>query len=89
MIKNLWIIPLLLITAIVYEQGVKKISNEMEGLLQTKKEIFIFREAALARKESLEHQIMSQSDPRWITLTLIRVLGVVPEGQTKVYFKSK
>lgn len=89
MIKNLWFIPLLLLTAIAYERGVKEISTQMEGLQHTKEEIDSQKKLALVRKESLERQIMSQSDPRWITLTLTRVLGVVPEGQTKVYFKSK
>jgi hypothetical protein len=41
---------------------------------------------ALKIKEDLLLQINSQSDPAWIEMTLMKGLGVVPEGQTKVYF---
>jgi hypothetical protein len=34
----------------------------------------------------LRTQLASRNDPAWIELTLMRCLGVVPEGQTKVYF---
>ncbi|MCX6988423.1 MAG: hypothetical protein NTZ52_02820 [Chlamydiae bacterium] len=37
--------------------------------------------------EDLTLQIHSQNDPNWIELTLKKQLGVVPEGQMKVYFK--
>lgn len=39
-------------------------------------------------KEDLLLQINSQSDPAWIQLTLMKGLGLVPEGQLKVYFYS-
>lgn len=41
---------------------------------------------ALKRNENLLKQINSQSDPAWVELTLIKVLGLVPENQTKIYF---
>lgn len=43
---------------------------------------------ATERQEELQLQLQSQSDPAWIELTLMRWLGLVPEGQTKVYFKE-
>lgn len=88
MIHKLWLPALFLITAIIYEQGVNNISTEYDKLERYKEEIAQQKNNELARKQNLERQLMSQSDPNWITLTLIRVLGVVPEGQTKVYFKS-
>jgi cell division protein FtsB len=36
--------------------------------------------------ESLTLQINSQSDPEYVELVLRKGLGLVPEGQTKVYF---
>ncbi len=36
--------------------------------------------------DNLVVQINSQSDPAWIQLSLMKGLGVVPEGQQKVYF---
>ncbi len=40
----------------------------------------------LQENEELKLQINSQSDPAWIQLTLMKGLGLVPEGQLKVYF---
>ena len=82
------LIVLCLLTLIVYERGTRSIADEYDRLETYKKEMAVKYEAALSLKQNLERQIMSQSDPNWITLTLIRVLGVVPEGQTKVYFKE-
>ncbi len=44
------------------------------------------KESLLLIREDLLAQIQSQSDPAWIELTLMKGLGVVPEGQQKVYF---
>jgi hypothetical protein len=40
----------------------------------------------LDTREDLLLQIHSQSDPAWVRLTLMKGLGLVPEGQLKVYF---
>lgn len=42
-------------------------------------------QAQEAHEELLRH-LNSQSDPAFIELTLMKVLGVVPEGQTKYFF---
>ena len=44
------------------------------------------KEFLLEEKEDLKLQINSQKDPAWIELTLMKGLGLVPEGQLKVYF---
>jgi hypothetical protein len=48
--------------------------------LQTEKELL------LQEEEELLLQVNSQSDPAWIQMTLQKGLGLVPEGQLKVYF---
>jgi hypothetical protein len=40
----------------------------------------------LEEKQDLKLQINSQKDPAWIELTLMKGLGLVPEGQLKVHF---
>ena len=40
----------------------------------------------LEEKQDLKLQINSQNDPAWIELTLMKGLGLVPEGQLKVHF---
>lgn len=63
-----------------------------------KKEIFLAKtclqkmelqkKQALERKEDLQIQIVSQSDPAWVEMVLIDQLGVVPEGFLKVHFQK-
>lgn len=86
--KYIGIVALFIAVAIVYERNYHKISLEVEILSAQKYEIAELIKGAQTRKKNLDMQIMSQSDPRWITLTLMRVLGVVPEGETKLYFKN-
>ena len=38
--------------------------------------------------EDLERRLQSQSDPAWLEMVLMEQLGVVPEGQAKVYFEE-
>ena len=45
--------------------------------------------AAIAQREDLLMQIQSQSDPAWIELLIKKHLGMVPYGQTKVYFEHE
>lgn len=43
---------------------------------------------ASAERDDLLLQIRSQNDPEWVELTLMRRVGLVPEGQVKVYFEK-
>ena len=56
-----------------------------ERILQLERE----KDAALLQKEMLASQIESQQDPAWIEMVLMKRLGLVPEGQYKVYFKQE
>ncbi len=47
------------------------------------------KQALLEIQEELKLQIQSQNDPEWIQLTLMKEIGVVPEGQVKVYFEKQ
>jgi hypothetical protein len=90
MIKNyLPLIAVVCTTAILYERGLKPIHEDYEKLTEQRKTIQKEYAAALKKKGELEQEIMSQSDPGWVSLTLIKVLGVVPEGSEKVYFKTE
>ena len=44
---------------------------------------------ALKTHADLMLQIQSQSDPAWVEMVLKRNLGLVPEGQVKVYFHNE
>lgn len=83
-----WVFAFVLVTGIVYEQGSKapdalftQFTDQKNALLKQKRE-------NLERQKNLQLQINSQSDLDWIELTLIKGLGLVPEGYQKVYFHS-
>jgi len=43
---------------------------------------------AAQEREELKLKILSQSDPAWVEMILMRELGVVPEGWLKVHFRK-
>lgn len=85
-IRSWWVIAFLFGCAIIYEQGLKErdqiyhqLTDQWVGLQKQKEE-------ALRHQQNLQLQINSQSDLAWVELTLMKGLGLVPEGQKKVYF---
>jgi len=84
---NWWVLAFALFCLIAYEQGVYK-ARDTEQKLSTKMEWLQEEQTRqLARQQDIKLQINSQSDPEWIELSLMRVLGVVPKEQKKIYFR--
>lgn len=83
-----WVILFLIACIYFYESALKKRDREYNKLYGQLQELQTFRDQARQEQKMLLWQINSQSDPAWIELTLMKVLGVVPEGQTKVYFRE-
>lgn len=81
-----WVYLFALLCFICYEQGGKARNVQFQILSQQLKLLQQDKVAALARQEELTSKLASQSDDEWIELLLIKELGVVPEGQQKVYF---
>lgn len=89
LLRSWWLYLILLGGFLLYAHGMHKkdlICREME-----KKQYALEQERikALEQKDELLMQIGSQNDPEWIQMTLMKGLGLVPEGQKKVYFKNK
>lgn len=63
----------------------KKLSNLQRSVTLLESE----KIKALNEKEDLLLKIASQDDPCYIELVLTKELGVVPEGQMKVYFRDR
>jgi hypothetical protein len=83
-----FIIIVVFICAIAFEQGMGFRNQEYSKLIQLKQELFGRRTQAIQSQKELLRKINSQSDPAYVELVLMRVLGLVPEGQTKVFFKK-
>ncbi len=87
-IRFWWVIAFCLLCSILYEQGYNKIETDYSKLKEQHNKLEAEKEKSLALQENLLLQLESQSDPAWVELLLMKGLGVVPEGQTKVFFKK-
>lgn len=76
----------LIILALIHghssEAHLQELSALRSQLSQLQQEMTQLR----GKNEDLTLQINSQSDPEYVELILRKGLGLVPEGQTKVYF---
>lgn len=84
-----WIVLFALACYFAYEHGMRNREMEYAHLKNRYLELGQERQQLLSIQEDLLLQINSQSDPAWVELILIKGLGLVPEGQTKVYFESR
>ncbi len=83
-----WVLVFISICGIVYSNAASKKNEILSVLDQHLDALEIEKATLIEEKEDLLLQINSQSDPNWIQLTLMKGLGLVPEGQLKVYFCS-
>ena len=84
-----WTLLFILLCGGIYAKGMKK-KQEIFSQLESKMvHLEKARTLALVKREDLLKQIDSQSDPAWIEMLLKKKLGVVPEGQVKVYFEKE
>jgi len=72
---------------IVLSKGLEAKEHAHEELQETIHELECIKVAALETKADLHLQLESRSDTDWMELLLKKRLGVVPEGQIKVYFQ--
>jgi hypothetical protein len=86
--QNGWVFLFIAACCFIYLNSIGK-KNEVIASLDQKLGILNTQKSLLLQqKEDLLLQINSQSDPAWIQLVLMKGLGLVPEGQQKVYFYS-
>lgn len=88
-IQSWWVIAFILCCAIFYENNLEKRELFYQQLIEKQQQLKKEKLAAIKKQENLKHQINSQSDLSWVELTLMRGLGVVPEGQQKIYFEKQ
>ena len=70
----------------VYYPAMQKKMQTCLDLKDKISELELTKTKAVLQRDDLLLQIQSQSDPDWIEMVLKTRLGVVPEGQRKVYF---
>jgi hypothetical protein len=84
-----WVVLFSLLCYIAYEQSSKWHERDFMALTFQLETLRKEKEIALSEQIKLTQQIQSQNDPAWIELTLIKELGLVPEGKTKVIFADR
>lgn len=88
-LRSWWVGACLLLCGIAYEKGASATAQESEKLGDLRFQLLQKKEHALQKKEKLLLRLNSASDPRWVELVLMEGLGLIPEGQTKIYFSEK
>lgn len=87
--KSWWVWTFAIICFGLYEQGSMKLEREITSLNTEVNSLARKIADARLEQEELTLQIASFSDPAWVELVLIRALGVIPEGSTKVYYRDE
>jgi hypothetical protein len=85
-IRSWWVMAFVIACGIIYEQGIKVHDHLYQQFMEQANALEDEKQAALRHQQNLQLQINSQSDLAWVELTLMKGLGLVPEGQQKVYF---
>jgi len=87
-LRSWWMLLFVGVCFALYARGMEKKKKTLFELKDRFCALEKERSAAQDEKEELLLRIRSQSDPEWIQMLLMKELGVVPEGQVKVYFKK-
>lgn len=82
-----WVIIFSLTCLLFYEQTEKQRHLFFKELKIKQEKLLLENRAALRLHEELLLHIQSQEDPEYIRLTLMKVLGVVPKGSRKFFFR--
>jgi hypothetical protein len=88
LLHSWWVLAFLVA---IYCLGLKSFDHKEKSILQLQSHVgFLLdqKRVALGKKQELEKQIASQTDPAYIEMILMKKLGVVPEGNVKICFKK-
>ncbi|MBS0621958.1 MAG: hypothetical protein JSR80_03255 [Verrucomicrobia bacterium] len=85
-VNSWWVWAFALICYTAYDFASLRQAHQLAKLEATIVEKQKELQEARVEGELLQRQLQSQSDPAWIEMVLMRELGMVPNGQTKVVF---
>jgi len=87
--KTGWVVVFMVACSSFYLHAIGQKESEYKEMVARLQTLEKEKEFVLQQQQELALQIKSQSDPAWVEMVLKRNLGLVPMGQTKVYFQSK
>lgn len=85
--RNWWVAAIIVVSYLIYSYSIQKKNTVLFELESRRIELEREKIASLEQKEELLLQVDSQKDPTWMEMTLMKGLGLVPEGQRKVVFQ--
>lgn len=88
-IKSWWVFAFAILTFALFEQAAGIVQRSIHKL-DTQVATLDVKIAELeSEQEELEAEVRSQNDSAWIDYSLVKGLGLVPQGYTKVYFEDE
>lgn len=87
--RSWWLLLFLALFFVGFDQVMRHRQNECDEVEARLAQLASERVQLMAVQEDLQLQIASQNDPAWIEMALMKGLGLVPEGQIKVYFRTE
>ena len=83
-----WIFSVAIGCFTLYGEAMYKKSKVCIELKDKVQKVEVLKRLLLEEQEELSLELSSRSDDAWLEMVLKKRLGVVPEGQMKVYFKK-
>ena len=87
--KSLCTLFIFSISYLVYNQAIERKCTLLRDLQAKKSSLADEKVQLVERRRELLLELASCDDPAWVELSLMRKLGVVPEGQVKVHFSDE
>lgn len=87
--KSWWVFLFVALCYLLYSHGMQKKVFTYRELRNRLEQLNTQKELVLQERGDLLLEVQSQNDPAWIEMALMKGLGVVPEGQTKIFFKTE
>jgi hypothetical protein len=81
-----WFYGFALLCSFIYEQNSWRQEEMRELLFQQQQWLQEKKRVALQQQKALKEQVSSQGDKYWTELILKKELGVIDEGEIKVFF---
>ncbi len=83
-----WVFSVALGCFALYGEAMYRKSGVYADLKDKVRRVEALKSLLLEEQQELKAELDSRSDDAWMEMVLKKRLGVVPEGQTKVYFKK-
>ena len=88
-IKSWWVIFFYLLSFLIFDQAMTRKRQEQARLIERERILKERTTMALAQQKQLHMALSCQEDPFYIEMVLMKRLGLVPKGYTKVHFSRK